>query len=98
MDYTATDNFGSITKGSFTNRNLLMRLIRALLLSRAALASGILISLPTTGAEGMWTLDNLPREDLEKTYSFTPTQAWLDKSMRSAVRLAGGCSGPFFSP
>ena len=74
-----------------------MRLIRSLLLSSTALACSALIALPTTAAEGMWTLDNLPRDDLKKTYGFTPTQQWLDKSMRSAVRLAGGCSGSFVS-
>ena len=74
-----------------------MRLIRSLLLSSTALACSALIALPTTAAEGMWTLDNLPSDDLKKTYGFTPTQQWLDKSMRSAVRLAGGCSGSFVS-
>ncbi len=70
-----------------------MRLItRALLL-----ASSTLVALPTLAAEGMWTLGNLPHENLEKTYNFKPTPAWLDKSMRSAVRLAGGCSGSFVS-
>ncbi len=48
-------------------------------------------------AEGMWTLDNLPKEELAKTYGFKPDQAWLDHAMRSAARLAGGCSGSFVS-
>jgi hypothetical protein len=68
------------------------------LLTRALLLAGsTLAALPTLAAEGMWTLDNLPREDLATTYGFKPTPAWLDKSMRSAVRLAGGCSGSFVS-
>lgn len=70
-----------------------MRLITRLSL----LAGGALISLPSIAAEGMWTLDNLPLSTLEKTYGFKPTPAWLDKSMRSSVRLAGGCSGSFVS-
>lgn len=74
-----------------------MRLIRSLLFSSTALACSALIALPTTAAEGMWTLDNLPYDALKKTYGFAPTQAWMDKSMRSAVRLAGGCSGSFVS-
>jgi len=70
-----------------------MRLItRALLL-----AGSTLVTLPALASEGMWTLDNLPRESMEKTYGFKPTPAWLEKSMRSAVRLAGGCSGSFVS-
>ncbi|MCE3253583.1 MAG: family peptidase [Cellvibrio sp.] len=68
------------------------------LLTRALLlASSTLVALPPLAAEGMWTLDNLPRESMEKTYGFKPAPAWLEKSMRSAVRLAGGCSGSFVS-
>lgn len=63
----------------------------------ALLASTLCVSLPTLAAEGMWTMDNLPLATLEKTYGFKPTPEWLDKSMRSAVRLAGGCSGSFVS-
>ena len=48
-------------------------------------------------AEGMWTLDNLPREAMAKAHGFRPDQAWLDRAMRSAARLAGGCSGSFVS-
>lgn len=49
-------------------------------------------------AEGMWTLDNLPVQQLESGYGFTPTKEWVDKVMRSSVRLAQGCSGSFVSP
>jgi hypothetical protein len=67
-------------------------------ITRALLLAGsTLTALPTLAAEGMWTLDNLPHETLAKTYNFKPTSAWLNKSMRSAVRLAGGCSGSFVS-
>lgn len=62
------------------------------------LVSSLCTSLPTIAAEGMWTLDNLPYADLEKLYNFKPSDEWLDKSMHSAVRLAGGCSGSFVSP
>lgn len=55
------------------------------------------LSLPTLAAEGMWTLDNLPYSALQKTYGFKPGQPWIDKTMRSAVRLAGGCSGSLVS-
>lgn len=68
-------------------------------ITRALLvASSTLVALPILAAEGMWTLDNLPHDSLDKTYGFKPTATWLDKSMRSAVRLAGGCSGSFVSP
>lgn len=58
---------------------------------------GLIMTASTFAAEGMWTLDNLPYSDLEKNYKFKPTQEWVQKSMRSAVRLAGGCSGSFVS-
>jgi S1-C subfamily serine protease len=47
--------------------------------------------------EGMWTLDNLPLDKLEKTYSFSPDQKWLKHVQLSSVRLANGCSGSFVS-
>ncbi len=62
------------------------------------IASGLTMASPLFAAEGMWTLDNLPYADLEKNYQFKPTAEWVQKSMRSAVRLAGGCSGSFVSP
>lgn len=62
------------------------------------IASGLTIAGPLFAAEGMWTLDNLPYADLEKNYKFKPDAEWVQKSMHSAVRLAGGCSGSFVSP
>jgi Peptidase S46 len=49
-------------------------------------------------SEGMWTLDNLPREDLQQRYGFSPDTAWTQHAMHASVRLAGGCSGSFVSP
>jgi hypothetical protein len=63
----------------------------ALLLALLMPASGAL------AAEGMYTLDHLPRAELKKKYGFAPDQAWADKVMRASVRLAGGCSGSFVS-
>lgn len=48
-------------------------------------------------SEGMWTLDNLPREDLQQRYGFSPDAAWTQHAMQASVRLAGGCSGSFVS-
>lgn len=61
------------------------------------IVGSLTLATSTFAAEGMWTLDNLPYSDLEKNYQFKPTQEWVQKSMRSAVRLAGGCSGSFVS-
>lgn len=49
-------------------------------------------------AEGMWTLDNLPLAAMEQQYGWAPDAKWVDHAMKSAVRLAGGCSGSFVSP
>ena len=54
-------------------------------------------SLPLHAAEGMWTLDNLPKAAIAKKYGFTPDDVWVDKVMKSSARLAGGCSGSFVS-
>ncbi len=48
-------------------------------------------------AEGMWTLDNLPRKELQQRYGFSPDAAWTQHAMQASVRLAGGCSGSFVS-
>ncbi len=49
-------------------------------------------------AEGMWTLDNLPKAKIQQQYGYTPDQAFADRAMHASVRLAGGCSGSFVSP
>ncbi len=67
--------------------------------SKWLLVAGLL--LPAIGSqaeEGMWTLDNLPSQDLKASYGFEPDADWLRHAQRSAVRLAGGCSGSFVSP
>jgi hypothetical protein len=65
---------------------------------RRLLALGLLLSLPASADEGMWTYDAFPSEAVKKAYGFAPTQAWLDKVRLGSVRLAGGCSASFVSP
>jgi len=50
------------------------------LLTRALLLTGsTLITLPTLAAEGMWTLDNLPHENLEKPMILNPLRhGWIN--------------------
>ena len=48
--------------------------------------------------EGMWTLDNLPKQAMQQRYGFTPDQAWIDHVMHASARLALGCSASFVSP
>jgi hypothetical protein len=47
--------------------------------------------------EGMWTPDNLPKQELATKYKFTPSAQWVDHAQKAALRLAGGCSGSFIS-
>jgi V8-like Glu-specific endopeptidase len=68
---------------------------------KKGLLVAILATLSTTGAfagEGMWTPDNLPRQQLQQSYKLAPSTAWVDHAQRAALRLAGGCSGSFVSP
>jgi len=48
--------------------------------------------------EGMWTFDNLPLQQLQRRYGFTPTQGWLDHVRLASVRFNDGGSGSFVSP
>lgn len=63
-----------------------------------AVALLAVLTAPAMAAEGMWTLDNLPKQAMQAEFGFSPDQAWVDKVMKSSVRLAGGCSGSFISP
>ncbi|HEY6545697.1 MAG TPA: S46 family peptidase [Dokdonella sp.] len=53
---------------------------------------------PVAADEGMWTPDNLPVEQVRSAHGFTPDAKWAERVQKSAVRLAGGCSGSFVSP
>ncbi len=59
--------------------------------------SALLAGAPAMAAEGMWTLDNPPLKAMQKDLGWAPSQAWIDKAMHGAVRLANGCSGSFVS-
>jgi S1-C subfamily serine protease len=64
----------------------------------ATIAAAILRPLASShAAEGMWPLDKLPVKSLQSRYGFTPDAAWVQHAQRSALRLAGGCSGSFVS-
>lgn len=47
--------------------------------------------------EGMWLLNNPPREILQEKYGFDPTDAWLEQMQKSAVRFSNGGSGSIVS-
>src|SRR3954471_79628 len=48
--------------------------------------------------EGMWTFNNVPREEIKNKYGFDVTDAWLNKVQRASVRFNNGGSGSFVSP
>jgi hypothetical protein len=47
--------------------------------------------------EGMWLVNDPPRELLQKKYGFELTDAWLKHAMLASVRLNSGGSGGFVS-
>jgi hypothetical protein len=48
--------------------------------------------------EGMWTFNNVPREDIKQKYGFDVTDEWLQKVQLASVRFNNGGSGSFVSP
>ncbi|HLZ96543.1 MAG TPA: S46 family peptidase [Steroidobacteraceae bacterium] len=58
---------------------------------------GLAASLPALADEGMWTFDNFPASQVEKTYGTAVTAAWLDHVRLSTIRLSN-CTASFVSP
>ncbi len=48
--------------------------------------------------EGMWVLNNLPKDLLKKKYDFDLTDAWRERVMKASIRFNNGGSGSFVSP
>jgi hypothetical protein len=48
--------------------------------------------------EGMWTFNNVPKEDIKQKYGFEVTDDWLRKVQLASVRFNNGGSGSFVSP
>src|SRR5437867_208138 len=47
--------------------------------------------------EGMWLLNEPPRQHLKAKYGFDLTDAWLERAMKASVRFNSGGSGGFVS-
>jgi hypothetical protein len=45
----------------------------------------------------MWTFENPPLDYFEQLYNFRPTEEWLDKVQKSALKFGNGCSASFIS-
>lgn len=50
-----------------------------------------------TSDEGMWLLNNPPKQQLKEKYKFDLTDAWVKNAMLGSVRLNSGGSGGFVS-
>lgn len=45
----------------------------------------------------MWTFENPPIKYFQEEYGFTPSEEWLEKMQKSALKFGGGCSASFIS-
>lgn len=45
----------------------------------------------------MWTFENFPFDYIEEEYNFKPSDEWLEKMQKAALKFGGGCSGSFVS-
>ena len=69
------------------------------LLCAAIIALFSLQTIPVAALdEGMWTFNNVPREDIKHKYGFDVTDDWLRKVQLASVRFNNGGSGSFVSP
>jgi hypothetical protein len=75
-----------------------MRLRKTLCALLAALLLFSGLGLSALADEGMWTFNNVPREEIKRKYGFEITDAWLKKVQQASVRFNNGGSGSFVSP
>src|SRR5262249_49855577 len=76
--------------------------VNRVLLVSAAVTAGTLVGAGGGGRtvsadEGMWLLNNPPRQLLRAKYHFDLSDAWLDKVQKASVRFNNGGSGGFVS-
>jgi hypothetical protein len=55
-------------------------------------------AMTATSDEGMWLLNDPPRDHLKQKYGFDLTDEWLRRAMLGSVRFNNGGSGGFVSP
>ena len=57
----------------------------------------LLSPLHSRADEGMWLFNDLPLAYLKDTYSFEPSQNWIDRVSQASIRFNSGGSGSFVS-
>src|SRR6516165_5395812 len=67
------------------------------LVSLAALAALLCTMTPLAADEGMWLLNEPPKQLLQQKYKFDLTDAWLEHAQKASVRFNNGGSGSFVS-
>lgn len=70
------------------------RFLAALLLALFTIST---FYIPALAEEGMWTFNNVPREEIKKKYGFDVTDDWLKNVRLASVRFNNGGSGSFVS-
>jgi hypothetical protein len=78
-----------------SRRHVMLKTARYLAFTLAAL---FVLSCAAQAEEGMWTLDNLPVQALQRDYGFTPSAEWQEHVRLASVRFNDGGSGSFVSP
>jgi hypothetical protein len=61
-------------------------------------ASFLGLTMTVKADEGMWLLNDPPRQLLKQKYDFTLSDAWLEHAQKASVRFNNGGSGSFVSP
>jgi len=52
----------------------------------------LILSLPAFADEGMWLFNEFPKDKVQATYGFSPSQEWLDHVRLSSARAPNGSS------
>ena len=65
---------------------------------RLVLLTAALVASLCQGDEGMWPVNQFPKEAVQKKYGFKVTDDFLAHIQRSSVRFNNGGSGSFISP
>jgi hypothetical protein len=69
------------------------------ILTASLLLLGCLLTMTTARTdEGMWLLNDPPKQVLKERYKFDLTDVWLERAMQASVRFNNGGSGGFVSP